>query len=127
MIFIDTNVLVYAAAGDAGALALLQGASALRRDVATSSTVIEELHRLELRGRVPAGLARDTFTLLRPLLEVTDDAVATALALDSAGLGAADRLHVGVCRAHGIDTIATADRAFDGIPGLHRLDPLAAG
>jgi predicted nucleic acid-binding protein len=127
VIFVDTNVLVYAASGDAGALALLQGASALRRDVATSSTVIEELHHLELRARVPAGLARDAFTLLRPLLEVTDEAVAAALSLDAAGLGAADRLHVGVCRTHGIETIATADRAFDGITGLRRIDPLAAG
>ena len=127
MIFVDTNVVVYAATGHAGAVALLQGASALRRDLATSSTVIEELHHLELRGRVPAGLAHDAFTLLRPLLEVTDDAVAAALALVSDGLGAADRLHVGVCRAHGIETIATANRAFDGIPGLSRLDPLSAG
>lgn len=123
MIFIDTNVLVYAAAGDAAAVAVLQGASRLPRDLATSSTVIEELHHLELRGRIPRGVAQDAFTLLRPLLEVTDAAVATALALDTTGLGAADRLHVGVCRAHGIETIATADRAFDGIAGLHRLDP----
>jgi predicted nucleic acid-binding protein len=89
--------------------------------------VIEELYHLELRGRVPPGLAHDAFTLLRPLLEVTDDAVAAALALVADGLGAADRLHVGVCRAHGVETIATADRGFDGIPGLYRLDPLAAG
>ena len=127
MIFVDTSVLVYAASGDAAALTLLQGASAPERELATSATVIEELHHLELRGRIPAGLTRDAFTLLRPLLPITDDAVAAALSLDAAGLGAADRLHVGVCRAHGIDAIATADRAFDGIAGLRRVDPLARG
>jgi len=55
------------------------------------------------------------------------DTSVAALSLDAARLGAADRLHVGLCLVHGIETIATADRAFDGIPGLRRIDPLAGG
>jgi hypothetical protein len=46
--------------------------------------------------------------------------------LDLPGLGASDRLHVGTCAEHGIDTIVSADADFDRVKGLRRIDPLDA-
>jgi predicted nucleic acid-binding protein len=34
-----------------------------------------------------------------------------------------DRLHVGTCVTNQIDAVLTADRAFDGIKGIRRVDP----
>ena len=47
-----------------------------------------------------------------------------ALSLDAAHLGANDRLHAGTCLAHGIDVVLTADRDFDEVAGITRIDPL---
>jgi predicted nucleic acid-binding protein len=35
-----------------------------------------------------------------------------------------DAVHAATAIAYGIETIASPDRAFDGIPGLRRVDPL---
>ena len=35
-----------------------------------------------------------------------------------------DAVHAATALAYGIDTIASSDPAFDGIPGLRRIDPL---
>jgi predicted nucleic acid-binding protein len=48
----------------------------------------------------------------------------TWLTVPKRDLGPADRLHVGTCRSSGVDTIVTADSAFEGLPGLRRVDPL---
>jgi predicted nucleic acid-binding protein len=32
-------------------------------------------------------------------------------------------VHVATCQVNGIETILTADRGFDGVPGLRRVDP----
>lgn len=40
------------------------------------------------------------------------------------GLGANDRVHVATSRANDIPAIVSADRAFDGVPGLRRIDTL---
>lgn len=127
--FIDTNVFIYAVAEDspyqAGAIETMEALSAGRASAATSATVIEELWHTELRGRVAGldGAADASFTLMRPVLAVTDEIVAAALDLKVRGLGANDRIHVATCHAHGIDTVLTADRGFDGAPGLRRVDP----
>lgn len=38
-----------------------------------------------------------------------------------------DAVHAATAIAYGIDTIASPDRAFDAVPGLTRVDPLAVG
>jgi predicted nucleic acid-binding protein len=128
--FIDTNVFVYAVAEDspyqAAATETMEALGAGRASAAaTSVTVIEELWHQELRGRIPGleGAAESVFTLLRPVLAVTEEIVAAALDLKVRGLGANDRIHIATCHANGIDTILTADRAFDAAPGLRRVDP----
>jgi predicted nucleic acid-binding protein len=72
------------------------------------------------------GLTRRSYTLLSPLLPVTDDAFRRALALGAPGLGTNERLHAGTCEAHGIEAIVSADAAFDAFAALRRVDPLDA-
>jgi predicted nucleic acid-binding protein len=127
--FVDTNVFLYAVAEDspyqAGAAETMEALSAGRASAVTSATVIEELWHQELRGRIAGldGSADAVFTLMRPVLDVTDVIIAAALALEVKGLGANDRVLVATCHAHDIGTILTADRAFDAAPDLHRVDP----
>jgi predicted nucleic acid-binding protein len=128
--FVDTNVFIYAVAEDspyqAGAIETVEALGAGRAPRAvTSVTVIEELWHQELRGRIPGldGAADSVFTLMRPVLSVTEEILAAAFELKVHGLGANDRVHVATCHASGIDTILTADRAFDLAPGIRRVDP----
>jgi predicted nucleic acid-binding protein len=127
--FIDTNIFVYAVAEEsphqAGAAATIEALGAGTASAVTSVTVIEELWHLELRGRVPGldGVADAAFTLMRPVLAVTDEVVEAAFRLKVAGLDANDRIHVATCQAHGISTVLTAERGFDAVPGLRRVDP----
>ena len=128
--FIDTNVFVYAVAEDspyqAAAAETMEALGAGRvTTAATSVTVIGELWDQELRGRIPGleDAAESVFALLHPVLAVTEEILAAAFELKVHGLGANDRIHVATCHAYGIDTIFTADRAFDDAPGLRRVDP----
>ncbi|MFL6130369.1 MAG: type II toxin-antitoxin system VapC family toxin [Mycobacteriales bacterium] len=126
--FVDTNVFVYAASDSPyqpGSAAVIEALGAGTASATTSTAVIEELWHLELGGRVPGldGVAEATFMLLRPVLAVTDEVVAAAFDLGVAGLGANDRIHVASCQIHGIPVVLTADRGFDRVPGLRRVDP----
>jgi predicted nucleic acid-binding protein len=131
--FIDTNVFIYAVAEEspyqAGATATMEALGAGRTSAVTSVTVVEELWHHEMRGRLPGldGAAEAAFTLMRPVLTVTDEILAAAFGLKIRGLGANDRVHVATCHANGIDTVLTADRAFDAAPGLRRVDPADLG
>ncbi|MDQ3147474.1 MAG: type II toxin-antitoxin system VapC family toxin [Actinomycetota bacterium] len=130
--FVDTNVLVYAEHEDdtmaEPARALRRAIAAHRLDATTSVLVIEELWHVELRRRpeLPQGYAADTAELFGELLPVTNGTLRRAFELRLPySLGAADRVHVASCAEHGIDTIVTADVAFDdAVPGLSRVDPL---
>lgn len=56
-------------------------------------------------------------------LAVTARTLDLALALEvPAELGANDRLHVASCIEHGIAAILSADRSFDMVDGLERID-----
>lgn len=129
MIFLDTNVFVYAA-GESdyqpGASTVIRALGAGSVAATTSVTVLEELWHLELSGRIEglSGVTRAAHTLVRPALAVTDEILAVALARGAVGrLGANDLLHVATCQAHGIAAIVTADRAFDAAHDLRRVDP----
>ncbi|WP_249354166.1 type II toxin-antitoxin system VapC family toxin [Microbacterium sp. 2FI] len=47
--------------------------------------------------------------------------------IERTGIRGRDAVHAATALAYGIETIASPDPAFDGIPGLRRVDPLAAG
>jgi predicted nucleic acid-binding protein len=131
--FDDASVIVYSSARDSPYRdACFEVMAAIARgdaDGRTSSAVLEEVWQLELSGRVHEldGLAARAYTMLGPLLPVTDEAFRRALGLDAPALGANDRLHVGTCLTHGIETVVSADRAFDSVPAIRRVDPVDAG
>lgn len=127
--FVDANVLIYSAVDSEFREPCLEILEAIaRRDAEgrTSTAVIEEVWHVELSGKAGAldGLAERVYTLFTPLLAVTDETVRLALSLEAPRLGTNDRLHVGTCVAHEIDVVVTADRGFDGVRGLRRVDPL---
>jgi predicted nucleic acid-binding protein len=127
--FVDANVILYAATEGPyreGCASLLEAVAGGRADGRTSPVVLEEVWHVERSGRAGSlpGVTADAYTAFTPLLDVTDEAFRLALEVRSQRLGSADRLHVGTCRAHGIDTIVTADGGFDGIRGIRRIDPL---
>lgn len=100
-----------------------------RLPATTSVLVIEEVWPLEHRRRppLPAGTVRVASELFPVLLSVTPDHLRAALDSESPGLGMADRLHAAVAIDAGCEVIVTTDRAFDGLEGLHRVDPLDTG
>jgi uncharacterized protein len=128
--FLDANVLVYSWAGGdyrSPCLEILTAIASGEADGRTSTAVLEEVWHAELSGRVGKldGLTRAAYTILTPLVAVTDDAFRLALELPVTGtVGSNDRLHVGTCLAHGIDVIVSADSDFDGVRGVRRVDPL---
>lgn len=128
-LFVDANVLLYANAADPQlaepCLAILRAIAEGSVDGYTSVAVIEELWHLELRGRVGglAGSTHDAYELFRPLLAVTDEIVAGALALPVHALGANDRIHAATCHRYDLRMIVTADADFDAVDDLDRLDP----
>lgn len=130
--FVDANPIVYSATGGeaaANCLRVLEAVAAGEVDGRTSPAVLQEVWHLSLRryrGRLD-GLVESALTVFSPLLPVTEQALAEAMRLaTAASLGAQDRLHVGTCAAEGITTILTADRAFDEVPGIRRVDPFDA-
>ena len=129
--FVDANVLVYAAVGapeHRDACLDVLYAIADGADGRTSAAVLEELWHLQQSKRAGdlGTIAEDAYELFSPLLPVTDRAFAIALGHNARRLGTNDRLHVGTCLDHGIESIVTADRGFDGVRGIRRVDPLDA-
>jgi predicted nucleic acid-binding protein len=126
--FVDANVVVYTATGGPAqsACAKLMDAIGEGAEGRMSTAALEEVWHLELSGRVGnlGGLARRAYAVFTPLLEVTDEIVARALAFDTDALGSNDRIHVATCMVNDIDTIVTADSEFDRVRGLRRVDPL---
>ena len=126
--FVDANVLVYGRTTSEHHDACADILEAIARgDIAgqTSTAVLEEIWHLELtRGRDFEGITEHAYSVLKPLLAVTDEIFRAALVLDLDGLGANDRVHAATCLANGIDTIVSADASFDRVPGLRRVDPL---
>ncbi|HEX7290977.1 MAG TPA: type II toxin-antitoxin system VapC family toxin [Conexibacter sp.] len=128
--FLDANVLLYAAVEceQRDACAEILRAVATGAEGRTSVAVLEEVWHIERSGRLGRldGVAERAHRLLTPLLPVDDEAFARALTVDAPQLGANDRRHVGTCLVPGIDRIVTADRGFDGVRGVRRVDPLDA-
>lgn len=130
--FIDTAVLMYAAGGPHPlrdpCRRLLRRVTQGDLEAVISAEVVQEiLHRFTSIGRPDAGtaLARATLDLFAPVLPITHALMRRLpdLVEQYPGLAARDLLHVATCQAEGISEIASPDRGFDAIPGLHRIDP----
>jgi predicted nucleic acid-binding protein len=127
--FVDANVAIYTRLPTEyrePCLEILAAIAAGEADGAISTAAIEEVWHFELSERAGplAGLAADAYETFRPVLAVTDDILGRAFALTDNRIGANDRVHVATCLANGIDTIVSADRAFDTVEHLRRVDPL---
>ena len=127
--FLDANVLIYSAGPSefrGPCLEILEAVARGDSSGRTSTAALKEVWYVELSGRAGPleGLTERLYTILTPVIPVTDEAFRLALRLAAPGLGPDDRLHAGTCLAHGIDTIVSADRAFDGLREIRRVDPL---
>lgn len=133
LIFLDANVPIYAAGRDH---ALKQPCSEVLLLVAerpeafvTDAEVLQELlHRYLALHLWPLGrdVIRAFAALMRERVEpvYVEDVEAAADSADSSpGLSARDLLHVAVMGRVGADRIVSADRGFDHIPRVGRLDP----
>ncbi len=95
----------------------------------TDAEVLQELlHRyLAIDRRSEAERIVTSFAVLlegRVIDVLADDVVeASRLAFALPSLSARDLLHVAILRRAGVGHIISADRAFDAVPGLQRLDP----
>lgn len=128
--FVDANVVVYSGVRDSSyrepCLEIMAAITRGEVEGRTSTAVLEEVWHVELSGRVREidGLTARAYAILGPLLPVTDEAFRRALGLQAPALGANDRLHVATCLTHGIDLVVSADREFDSVPQIRRVDPL---
>ena len=127
--FLDANVVIYSAVDSPYRDACLEVITAVADGGAagrTSTAALEEVWHAEISGKGGSieGLTGYSYSVLTPLLPVTDEIVRRALDLDAPRLGANDRVHVATCLVNGIDVIVSADQGFDGVKGVRRIDPL---
>ena len=128
MIFVDTNVFVYAVGRPhplrEPARALLRDHVADRSPLATSAEVLQEL----MHGYLPVArletldaaltLANDLTTILP--IDASDIRAARDLVARHPGLGARDLLHLAVCARHQVTELLSFDRALVAVFGAAR-------
>ncbi|CAN5153867.1 hypothetical protein BH23ACT9_BH23ACT9_27180 [soil metagenome] len=132
---LDSAVMIYALGGDhpyRQPCRLLMGAArAGELQAETTALAVQEvLHQRARRTgdrQRAAAVSRDLATVLvvHELLG-SDLRRAIELFAESSALDAADACHAAIALDRGIGTIISPDRAFDAVPGLRRLDPVAA-
>lgn len=132
--FLDTNVPIYASGGvhqqKAPCLRVMDLAARQPRAFVTDVEVLQELmHRYLSSDRWSLG--REVLSMFAEVMRnriepvhVSDIRVASAFADDHPGIGARDLLHAAVMQRLGVERIISADRDFDRLPGVTRLDPL---
>lgn len=132
-VLLDSAIAIYALGGAHGyrepCRALLARAAGGELRAYASVEMIQELvhHRIRRTGDpvLAAADGRDTAaicTLLnfdREVLDLSLDLIERVPTIRGR-----DAVHAATALAYGIDTIVSPDRAFDGIPGLTRVDPL---
>jgi predicted nucleic acid-binding protein len=130
--FLDANVPIYAAGGEhpyrEHCARIIVAAARGDIDAVTDTEVIQEIaYRFHSVGRRTLGLqvAEEFLDVVTAVLPVTRADTARALALLRAHdfLLPRDAIHAAVIGAAGLHTILTADRHFDRIPGITRIDP----
>ncbi len=129
--FVDANAILYSAIDGPGrenCIRVLTAIATGEVEGRTSPAVLEEVWHVATR-RYPReldGIVGAALKVFSPLLPVTEEALQHALSMPDSGLGPNDRLHAGTCATHEIGTVLTADRGFDRIDGIHRVDPFDA-
>ena len=135
-VFVDTSVVMYAAGGDhplrEPCRRIIERIADGSIEGVTSAEVIQEiLHRYLLTGSAADGatLAERTQDLFAPVLPITHALMrrTAPLAGRYPGLSARDVVHLATCLHEGITEIVTADRAFDSVTEVRRIDPAVLG
>ena len=131
-VFLDTNVFLYAVGSDhplkAASANVLEQISEGRLDGITNTEIVQEiLYVLSRRGnrQDALGFTRQTVDLFPELLPVTrgDILMACLLSENIPTLSTRDAVHLATMKTNAIDTIITADRDFDTLEGITRVDP----
>lgn len=131
-VFIDSNIPMYWAGRDSEykepCRAVLEAAARGKIDCCTSSEVLQEiLYRFWALRDIATGHAIfDGFlVVVSQVLPVGEEDVRMARKLqEKYELGPRDLIHAAVMLNNEVTTIVTADRDFDKIKGIERLDPL---
>ncbi len=135
-VFVDTSVVMYAAGGEHPlrdpCRRIIDKIADGSIDAVTSAEVVQEiLHRFLVTGRAGDGatLAESTQDLFAPVLPITHALMrrTPSLAGRYPGLSARDVVHLATCLHEGITDIVSADRAFDAVTEIRRLDPAVLG
>jgi uncharacterized protein len=132
MIFIDANVLMYAAGAPhplkEPCRRIVDGIGDRTIAGVTSVEVVQEIvHRYLAIGRAAGGLdlADQTMDLMAPILPITHAVMrrVPVLARRYPDLDARDLVHVATCIHEGITEIISTDRGFDGVAEVRRIPP----
>ncbi len=132
--FLDTNVVMYAAGSEhplrQPCRRALRRAVEARVPLITDAEVLQEiLHRYFAIRRPDAAAAvyRSTVDLCDEVMPITEKDTARALELLQvhAELTPRDAIHVATMESAGVRRLLSADRDFDVVPSVRRVDPTA--
>lgn len=130
--FLDTNVVMYAAGSEhplrQPCRQALRRAVDARIPLITDAEVLQEiLHRYFGIHRPDAAAAvyRSTVGLCAEVTPITEKDTARALTLlqSHAELTPRDAIHVATMESAGVSRLLSADRDFDVVPSVQRVDP----
>ncbi len=132
-LFIDTNVPIYAAGREhrykRSCQHVIMLAAERPHNFVTSSAVLQEIIHYYLSTRrwsEGREIFRDFVTTLNGRIEPVlpdDAALAAQLADQRLDVNSHDLVHAAVMQRLGVSRIITADKDFDRIDGIERLDP----
>lgn len=132
-VLIDTNVFLYAR-GSAhdyreACRAVLRTAAEGSIRLEASVEVVQEFAHVLMRRGVDrsAAVTQAREVSAQCLLHASDEEVLTralTLMADHPTLGMRDAVHAATALEAGIDQVLSADRAFNGVEGITRVDPL---
>lgn len=134
-LYLDANVFLYAVGAESPYRdpcrdvvgAIRSGAITAETSVTTIGEVVHHRRRrgddrATDRGREVAGMCSVVHALDRDILLTALDLVEDDQRLDTG-----DAIHVATARAHGLTSIVSGDRDFEGVAGIRRIDPLDEG
>lgn len=93
-----------------------------------SAEMVQEVvfHRMRRAGRADAVAAARRILPAFVVLDFDHEVLEAALGLiEATDVRGRDAVHAATALVYGIETIASTDPAFDQIPGIRRVDPLA--
>ncbi len=135
-VFLDSNIFLYAAGMEhtykKPCIDIIRAVAEGRLAANTSAEVVQEiLYVLLRRDRVQDAtrLCHNVLQLFPAMMPVTRDDMlrAASLAGELQDLPARDLVHLACMQNHGMNTIVSADKHFDEVAGITRVDPLEAG